>query len=89
MEQKVAFGKSRTNLLRAFDKPEGGEPSLKHFSDAVFDVPRPEVQFGLGEMFFQKGEDSGSMRDIANVHRLPRRAQEEAWGARAVAKGNG
>ena len=41
----------------------------------------PETNFGLRDILIDKGEDTGRVGDIADVHDLPRRAQEYAWPA--------
>ena len=78
MQQAVALGERGLDRLRSFDDPQVRESRDEHFLDAVVHFARPESHFDARQMLFQNGEHTGRVRDVADIHGLPRRSQQQS-----------
>ena len=76
VKKEVALGQGSFDMGWAFDDFHLGEAFLQHFFHAVSDVTGPEADLDAGEVLLKKVEHARGVSDIADVNRLPRRAQE-------------
>jgi hypothetical protein len=66
-----------------------GNPPAQHLVHAVVHPARPQADLGFGQVFLQEREHAGRVRDVADIDRLPRRAQDDAGPALVAGAGCG
>jgi hypothetical protein len=81
VEEEGALGEGGFEVSGGLDDDELGEASAEHLFDAVVDFAGPEADFDVREVFFEEGEDSRGMGDVAYVDGLPGGTQDQAAGA--------
>jgi hypothetical protein len=78
VQQEVALLEGLLHLLAANDL-HLGKACVQHLLDAVVHLARPQPHLDLWQMLFQQRQHTRRVRDVADVHCLPRRAQDEPF----------
>ncbi len=80
VQQEVALGERGLERLRPLHQPQPREAREEHFLDAVVNLARPQPHLDAGQVLLDERQHTRRVRDVADVHRLPRRAQQQARG---------
>ena len=78
VQHEVALLQSGKNILAALDDLELGETLHQHLSHAIVHAAGPEPDFRIRHVLFQQMQHPRRVRDVADVHRLPRGTQDDA-----------
>jgi hypothetical protein len=78
VEQKIAFLECRLQRIATSHDRHLRKPPPQHLIHAIAQAARPQPHLGPGQMPLEPREHPRRVRDIADVHRLPGRAQENA-----------
>ena len=73
VDDGVAFALGQGNL-------QFRKAAAQNGFDSAINTAWPECHFSGGAMLFEQGQHAGSMRDVADVHGLPRGAEQDADG---------
>ena len=85
--EEVALGEGFLSLAFGLENPHCGKPRAEQFFDPVLDIARPEPDFRLGHVHLQQPQHARRVGDVADVHGLPRRAQQDARAALLPGRG--
>ena len=86
MQEEITVLESGFQGLRTFDDGHFGKSFLEQFLHAVVHLAGPEPNLGLRQVLFQQRQHAGGVGDVANVHRLPGRTQDDARRPAALGK---
>ena len=78
VQQEVALGESCLERLRPLDDAHLRKAREQHLLDAVVHLARPQPHLHAGQMLLDERQHPRRVRDVTDVHRLPRRTEQQA-----------
>jgi len=80
VQKEIASGKCGFTLVLCLGDAKFRKTNLQYFLHATIYTRRPKCDLGIGPVLLQQREHPRCMRDVANIDRLPRGAEQDpAW----------